>query len=50
MRGLIDAGDRMTRALDIQGYRVDDVKGMAVEFVHTWLTSKAMASRFAVAE
>ena len=40
MHGLIDAGDSLTRSLDVQGYRVDDVKGLAVEFVHTWLTSK----------
>jgi alpha-amylase len=50
MQGLIDAGDWMTRALGIQGYRIDDVKGMAVEFVQRWLTSKAMAANFAVAE
>jgi alpha-amylase len=50
MHGLIDAGDWVTRTLDTQGYRVDDVKGMAVEFVRTWLTSKSMASRFAVGE
>jgi alpha-amylase len=50
MHGLIDAGDWLTRTLDVQGYRVDDVKGLAVEFVRTWLTSKAMATRFAVGE
>jgi alpha-amylase len=50
MQGLIDAGDWMTRALGVQGYRIDDVKGMAVSFVQQWLTNKAMASNFAVAE
>jgi len=50
MDGLIAAGDWMTRALGIQGYRIDDVKGMAVEFVRNWLTSRAMAPNFAVAE
>jgi alpha-amylase len=50
MQGLIDAGDWLTRSLGIQGYRIDDVKGMAVGFVRQWLTSKAMASNFAVAE
>ena len=50
MHGLIDAGDWMTRTLDIQGYRLDDVKGLAVEFARTWLTSKAMSTRFAVGE
>ncbi|HZS23303.1 MAG TPA: hypothetical protein VFA63_20220 [Pseudonocardiaceae bacterium] len=50
LHGLIDAGDWMTRALDIQGYRVDDVKGLAVDFVRVWLNSKAMTNRFAVGE
>jgi alpha-amylase len=50
MQGLIDAGDWMTRALGVQGYRVDDVKGMAVPFVREWLTAKAMADKFAVGE
>lgn len=50
MDGLTDAGDWLTRALDVQGYRVDDVKGLAVQFVRHWLTSKAMATRFAVGE
>jgi alpha-amylase len=50
MNGLIDAGDWLTRALDVQGYRVDDVKGLAVEFVRRWLNSKAMAQKFAVGE
>jgi len=48
--GLIDGGDWLTRALGIQGYRIDDVKGTAVAFVHDWLTNKAMADQFAVAE
>src|SRR5437899_3016920 len=50
MHGLIDAGDWMTHALDVQGYRVDDVKGLSVEFVGRWLRSKAMATRFGVGE
>ena len=50
INGLTDAGDWMTRALDVQGYRVDDVKGLAVDFVRHWLNSKAMAGRFAVGE
>jgi alpha-amylase len=48
--GLIDAGDWLTRSLDVQGYRIDDVKGLAVEFVKRWLTSKSMAGKFAVGE
>jgi len=50
MNGLIDAGDWLTRALDAQGYRIDDTKGLAVEFVHRYLTSKAMAGKFAFGE
>lgn len=50
MQGLIDAGDWMTRALGVKGYRIDDVKGMAVSFVQQWANSKSMAGKFAVAE
>jgi len=50
MNGLLAAGSWLTRSLDVQGYRVDDVKGMAVEFVHKFLTSDAMAANFAVGE
>jgi alpha-amylase len=48
--GLVDAGDWLTRTLGVQGYRIDDVKGLAVSFVHDWLTSKAMAGKFAAGE
>lgn len=44
MNGLIGAGDWITRTLGIQGYRIDDVKGMAVDFVRRWLESKSMHS------
>lgn len=47
---LIDNADWVTRALDIQGYRVDDAAGLAKDFVFPLLTSKAMATKFAVAE
>lgn len=50
LEGAIDAADWLTRSLDLQGYRVDDVKGMNVGAVHHFLTSKSMATRFAVAE
>jgi hypothetical protein len=48
MNGLIDAGDWQTRALDAQGYCIDDTKGLAVEFVKNYLNSKAMQDKFAV--
>jgi alpha-amylase len=50
MDGLAEAGDWQTRALDAQGYRIDDTKGLAVEFVKHFLTSKAMQGKFAVGE
>jgi alpha-amylase len=48
--GLVDAGDWLTRAIDLQGYRVDDVKGLAPSFVSDYLNSKRMRGGFAVAE
>jgi alpha-amylase len=48
--GCIDAADWLTRTLDLQGYRIDDVKGLAVEAVKKILDSKSLASRFAVGE
>ena len=48
--GLIDAADWLTRALDAQGYRLDDVKGLSTDFLFPFLTSKAMAGKFAFGE
>jgi alpha-amylase len=50
MIGLIDAGDWLFSSLGIEGARIDDVKGMAVEFVRTWANAKSMAGKFMVAE
>jgi alpha-amylase len=50
LNGAIDAGDWLTRTLDLQGYRVDDTKGMAVEAVQQFLNSKSMAGKFAAGE
>ena len=50
LNGAIDAGDWLTRTLDLQGYRIDDTKGMAVQAVQQFLNSKSMAGRFAVGE
>ena len=44
---LVAAGDWLTRALDAQGYRVDDVKGLSTDFLFPFLTSKSMAGKFA---
>jgi alpha-amylase len=50
MNGLIDALDWQTNAVGAQGYRIDDTKGMAVEFVSRLLNNKAMSGKFAVGE
>jgi alpha-amylase len=47
---LVTAGDWLTRALDAQGYRVDDVKGLSTDFLFPFLTSKSMARKFTVGE
>ena len=47
---LIDSADWLTRSLDLQGYRLDDVKGQSSDFLLSFLNSKAMAGKFAVAE
>jgi alpha-amylase len=39
---MLDALDWQTRALDAQGYRIDDTKGLAVVFVSKLLNSKSM--------
>jgi alpha-amylase len=48
--GAADAADWLTRTLDVEGYRIDDVKGMAIQPVRQLLNTKAMAGRFAVGE
>ena len=48
--GLIDAGDWMTKALDCQGYRLDDVKGISTDWLNPFLNSKSMANKYAVGE
>jgi glycosidase len=47
---LIAAGAWLTRALDVQGYRVDDVKGLSTDFLRLLLETKPMAGKFAVGE
>jgi alpha-amylase len=48
--GMVAFGDWLTRSLDIQGYRIDDTKGMATSFVHDWMTARSMGGRFCVSE
>jgi alpha-amylase len=47
---LVAAADWMTRALDTQGYRIDDVKGLSTDFLLPFLNSKSMAGKFTVGE
>ena len=49
-KGMVDAADWLTRALDVQGYRLDDAKGVSTVFVQRLLHTGAMANRFSVAE
>jgi alpha-amylase len=48
--GLLNAADWLTRALDVQGYRLDDMKGVSTEFMLRLLRHGALATRFAVGE
>jgi alpha-amylase len=48
--GLLAAGDWLTRALDLQGFRLDDVKGVSTEFIVPLLNHGALARKFAVGE
>ncbi|MCX7568710.1 alpha-amylase family glycosyl hydrolase [Tumebacillus sp. DT12] len=48
--GLKKAGDWMTKSLDIQGYRLDYVKGISYTFLKDYLNYGAMAGKFAVGE
>jgi alpha-amylase len=48
--GLLAAGDWLVRALDVQGFRLDDVKGVSTLFLLPFLNHGAMAGKFAVAE
>ena len=48
--GLKAATDWMTRALDIQGYRVDDPKGISNDFIRDLFNSGAMRDKFVVGE
>lgn len=49
-QGLIASADWLTRALDIQGYRLDDVKGISTDFLFPLLAHRSMQGKFAVGE
>jgi len=48
--GLLAAGDWLTKALDLQGYRIDDAKGISTDFLTPFLNHGVMAGKFAVSE
>ena len=48
--GLLASADWMTRALDVQGYRLDDVKGISTQFIPPLLNFGALNGKFAVGE
>jgi alpha-amylase len=48
--GLISAADWLTRSLDVQGYRLDNTKGVSTIFVQRLLNHGAMANKFSVGE
>ncbi|MCA1594835.1 MAG: hypothetical protein LC772_00185 [Chloroflexi bacterium] len=48
--GLINSGSWLTRALDVQGYRLDDVKGISTLWLRPFLNTGAMNGKFAVGE
>jgi alpha-amylase len=50
LNGLIDAGDWLTRTLDLQGYRIDDTKGQVSASVLKWSESKSMNGKLAIGE
>ena len=47
---LIDAAQWLVKSLDVQGGRIDDVKGLSTRFLPRYLNSPALAGRFAVGE
>ncbi len=47
---LMKAGDWMTKALDPQGFRLDDVKGISTDWLNPFLNYGAMANKYAVGE
>jgi alpha-amylase len=48
--GLNAAGDWLTKALDLDGYRLDDVPGISTEWLLPYLNYGSLAGKFAVGE
>lgn len=50
LQGLLASADWLTRALDIQGFRLDFVKGISTDFLSALLKHGALKDAFAVGE
>jgi alpha-amylase len=48
--GLLNAADWLTRSLDIQGFRIDDAKGVSTVFLDRLLSHGALSQKFAFGE
>jgi alpha-amylase len=48
--GLLASADWLVRALDLQGLRIDDVKGVSTDFLFPMLNHGSLAAKFAVGE
>jgi alpha-amylase len=48
--GLIAAANWLVRSLDVQGFRLDNVKGVSTQFMSALLNQGALAGKFAVGE
>lgn len=48
--GLNEAGDWLTKALDLQGYRLDDVMGISTDWLYPYLNYGTLSGKFAVGE
>ena len=48
--GLLAAGDWLTRSLGVQGFRLDNTKGVSTDFLLPLLNHGALAGKFAVGE
>jgi alpha-amylase len=48
--GLLNAADWLTSAIDLQGFRLDNMKGVSTDFIVQLLSHGALANKFAVGE
>jgi alpha-amylase len=48
--GLEASGDWLTKALDLEGFRLDDVPGISTDWLNPFLSYNSLAGKFAVGE